>query len=234
MPRPLELKRSLSSVDTADATTIAGYGAVFNNVDTYGDMIAKGAFKDTLEDWRRRGSLPKMLLQHGGIFGSAEDGIPVGQWTEMQEDDTGLFVSGRLFAPDTDKGKFILEGLKCGALDGLSIGFIARDFSYAKTASDPKRTLKRVDLFEVSIVTFPANPEARVRTVAAGEKAQWAQTARKIERLTSSIHAATQGHRSSAVASLADSARRLESSIRAETLRTHCDTLRHRLHQLER
>lgn len=142
--------------------TFEGYGAVFGNVDSYGDVIAKGAFKESLKEWKKKGRLPPMLLQHGGWGSSVEDGIPVGVYSEMSEDDTGLLVKGELFALDTDKGRYIHEGLKAGALDGLSIGYIPRDVAYGKKPEDPPRTLKRVDLREVSIVTFPANDSARV------------------------------------------------------------------------
>jgi hypothetical protein len=151
--------------DQAKAGAFSGYGAVFGNVDSGGDMLVKGAFKETLREWKRRGSAPKMLLQHGGWGASVEDGIPVGKWTEMREDDTGLYVEGELFAMDTQKGKYIYEGLKSGALDGLSMGYIARDVAYGKKPEDPRRTLKKVDLFEVSIVTFPMNTEARIGAV---------------------------------------------------------------------
>lgn len=145
-----------------------GYGAVFGNVDSYGDVIKPGAFKDTLRDWKKRKSAPKMLLQHGGMFGPAEDGIPVGKWHDLVEDDVGLYVKGELFAIDTQKGRYIYEGMKSGALDGLSIGYVARDVVYGKTDDDPKRTLRKVDLVEVSIVTFPANTEARVAAIKSG------------------------------------------------------------------
>lgn len=148
--------------DEAKTGTFSGYGAVFGNVDSYGDVIVKGAFKDTLREWKKRGTTPKMLLQHGGWGSSVEDGIPVGKWTDMREDDTGLYVEGELFALDTQKGKYIYEGMKSGVLDGLSIGYIAREVAYGKKPEDPARTLKKVDLFEVSIVTFPANDAARV------------------------------------------------------------------------
>lgn len=146
----------------------SGYGAVFSNVDSYGDAIAPGAFTNTLAAWKAKGKLPKMLLQHGGGFGSsAEDGIPIGEWTSMAQDKTGLHVEGRLFALETEKAQYILEGLKSGALDGLSIGYIAVGVKYGQGSSDPERTLTEVDLFEVSVVTFPANDSARVDQVKA-------------------------------------------------------------------
>lgn len=155
------------ATDNADVKTgvLSGYGAVFGNKDSYGDVIAKGAFKHTLQEWQKRGSMPKMLLQHGGFIGPAEDGIPIGKWKAMSEDDTGLYVEGELFALDTQKGRYIYEGLKSGALDGLSIGYIAREVAYGKKPEEPPRTLKKIDLLEVSIVTFPANSEARVDAV---------------------------------------------------------------------
>jgi len=158
----LELKFAESETK---AGAFSGYGAIFGNTDSYGDVIQKGAFKETLKDWKKRKSMPKMLLQHGSFMGPAEDGIPIGKWTHMEEDDTGLKVEGELFALDTQKGKYIYEGMKSGALDGLSIGYIARDVAYGKKPEDPARTLKKVDLFEVSVVTFPANTEARVEAV---------------------------------------------------------------------
>lgn len=156
----LELK--FAQGDNVKAGTFSGYGARFGNVDSYGDVIEKGAFKATLREWKKRDRLPPMLLQHGGFIGPAEDGIPVGIWTKMEEDDEGLVVEGELFGLDTDKGTYIYEGLKAGALDGLSIGYIAREVAYGKKPDEPKRMLKKIDLKEVSIVTFPANDAARV------------------------------------------------------------------------
>lgn len=160
----LELKLASSDPD-AKTGVLSGYGAIFGNKDSYGDVIKKGAFRDTLRDAKKRGAMPKMLLQHGGFIGPAEDGIPVGVWKSMEEDDVGLKVEGELFALDTQKGRYIYEGLKSGALDGLSIGYIAREVEYGKKPEDPPRTLKKIDLMEVSIVTFPANGEARVADV---------------------------------------------------------------------
>lgn len=151
--------------DSAKAGSFNGYGAMFGNVDSYGDVIEPGAFKASLREWKKRGSMPKMLLQHGGMFGPAEDGIPIGVWTRMEEDEKGLVVEGELFALDTQKGRYIHEGLKSGALGGLSIGYIPREVAYGKKPEDPPRTIKKLDLFEVSVVTFPANDEARVDAV---------------------------------------------------------------------
>jgi HK97 family phage prohead protease len=73
-----------------------GYGAVFGNVDSYGDVIQKGAFKESIREAKATGQWPAMLLQHGGWQMSADDLTPVGLWTDMEEDDTGLYLKGKL------------------------------------------------------------------------------------------------------------------------------------------
>ncbi len=159
--------------DDFDAKTgeFGGYGAVFGNLDSYGDVIARGAFAKSLQEWDARGKLPPMLLQHGGggFGGSADDMLPVGQWTAMEETSKGLKVSGKLFALGTERGQYIYEGMKSGVLDGLSIGFRARKFTRGTKPTEPARTLEEIDLMEVSIVTFPANGKARVSSVKAAE-----------------------------------------------------------------
>jgi len=139
----------------------SGYGAVFNNEDDLGDVIQEGAFSKSLKErW------PKMLLHHGGgLFGGSADGLlPVGEWTEMEENRRGLKLAGQLFALNTERGQYIYEGLKAGSrgLDGLSIGYETKDFIPKRPVG---RTLTEIALWEVSIVTFPANPKARVTAV---------------------------------------------------------------------
>ena len=99
---PIEVKFAGS----ASEGTFSGYGAVFGNRDSYGDVIDKGAFKSTLREWEEKGKLPPMLLQHGGgIFGGgADDMLPVGKWTAMEENARGLKVEGQLFALGTSAG----------------------------------------------------------------------------------------------------------------------------------
>jgi len=149
--------------------TFSGYGAVFGNVDSHGDVIEKGAFKSTLRDWEGKGKLPKMLLQHGGFFGPVDDMLPVGKWTSMEENSKGLKVEGQLFGLNTDRGALIYEGLKSGELDGLSIGYRAKKFTMGTKPTDPMRTLHEVDLKEVSIVTWGSNDKALVSQVKAIE-----------------------------------------------------------------
>lgn len=149
----------------AETGSFSGYGAVFGNVDSYGDVIQKGAFRDTLRDAKKSGTWPAMLLQHGGF--TTEDEMPVGIWTLMEEDEVGLHVEGKL-ALGTQRGKETHELLKMQprpALNGLSIGYRAKEVGIGTKPDEPRRTLKKIDLFEVSLVTFPANGKARIGAV---------------------------------------------------------------------
>jgi HK97 family phage prohead protease len=159
---PLEVK--FADGDTAIGT-FSGYGAVFGNVDAYGDVILKGAFRETLKEWKKQKRLPPMLVQHGGWGMGDMDGLAIGKWTSMEEDDTGLAVEGKLIALDTERGKVIHSAMRERVLDGLSIGYRAKEFELGTKPTEPRRTLKKIDLFEVSVVQMPANSAARVAQV---------------------------------------------------------------------
>lgn len=146
--------------------SFSGYGSVFDTVDSYGDTIVKGAFKDTLKEWKAKSKLPKLLLQHGGggfFSANADDMVPIGKWDEMKEDSHGLFVRGHLFDLDTDRAKSVYVAMKEKELDGLSIGFRTKKWKYDEDTDI--RTLTEIELWEVSLVTFPANDPARVSSV---------------------------------------------------------------------
>jgi HK97 family phage prohead protease len=164
----LEVKFAADDVD-ANTGEFSGYGAVFGNVDSYGDTIEPGAFKASLREWRKAGKLPPMLVQHGGLGLRDMDALPIGIWTEMSEDDKGLTVKGRIINLDTDRGKTIHGAMKEGALDGLSIGYRAKKFTLGTKPEEPRRKLEMIDLVEVSVVTFPANGLARVASVKAAD-----------------------------------------------------------------
>lgn len=139
----------------------SGYGAVFDNTDSHGDVIAKGAFADTLSAWRARGRFPPMRLQHGsGGNPFRHDDLPIGKWSVMREDSRGLWVEGKLLALNTDMGRRLLSLLEASALDGLSIGFILRKFTPG--TGSVRRVLTQIDLRELSIVDEPSNDQARV------------------------------------------------------------------------
>ena len=144
-----------------DKGTFTGYGSIFGNEDQGSDIMQKGAFTKSLE--QRPASKVKLLYQH-------KTDEPIGIFESMYEDEKGLFVKGRL-AMGTQKGREAYELLKMGALDGMSIGFRAdpdkQGYNENKRGT---RTLKEVDLMEISLVTFPMNERALIENVKASEK----------------------------------------------------------------
>ena len=165
----LEIK-SAQSEQPEEGMTFSGYGAVFGNIDSYGDVIEKGAFRKTIDEFKASGRWPAMLAQHGGWLSSAQDMTPVGVWTEMKEDDHGLYVEGKL--ADTPRGRELYELMKMTprpAIDGMSIGYFITDSVDEKKDGELVRRIKGIDLVELSLVTFPANKEARVADVKSEE-----------------------------------------------------------------
>lgn len=132
--------------------TFTGYASIWGEIDSYNEVVAKGAFTASLKDYAKRGKMPNMLWQH-------RSDKPIGVWLTMVEDAKGLKVTGRL-ALDIEQGAEAYALLKLGAIDGLSIGYVA-----TKWEEDTKTnvvTLTEINLWEVSLVTFPAGPSARV------------------------------------------------------------------------
>jgi HK97 family phage prohead protease len=200
----MKLDRALVTFDVKglsekDGTrTFEGYGSVFDTVDSYDDTIVKGAYAVTLAEWKSKGKLPKMLLQHGGggfFSRNADDMIPIGKWEDMYEDDHGLFMRGRLFDVDTDRAKATYAALKEGELDGLSIGFFSRQADVDEKTGI--RTLKQIELMEVSLVTFPANDPARVTAVKAATELP---TEREFERWLRRDVGLTESHAKAVIA----------------------------------
>lgn len=144
-----------------------GYGAVFGNVDAYGDVIEPGAFAAYLSDAQNeKQAWPAMLLQHGGWGMTAEDLMPAGVWTDLGEDGKGLKSAGTL--ADIPKARDAYTLMKMAprpAIDGLSIGYYAREWSERSKPDEPRRRIKRIDLVEISLVTFPANGKARIQGI---------------------------------------------------------------------
>ena len=138
-----------------------GYGSIFGNEDQGSDIMQKGAFTKSLE--QRPARKVKLLYQH-------KTDEPIGIFEDMYEDSKGLFVKGKL-AMGTQKGREAYELLKMGALDGMSIGFRAdpekQGYNESKRGT---RTLKEVDLMEISLVTFPMNESALIETVKGNAK----------------------------------------------------------------
>jgi HK97 family phage prohead protease len=155
------------AADAIDATgEFKGYGAVFGNVDSHGDIIEPGAFKKSLSEWKSKGRLPSMKLMHGAALNPFADDLPVGKWTKMEEDGRGLYVEGKLSGLDTDLGRRIHGLMKDAVLDGLSIGYMVTQFSPGM-GDEVRRRLEHVNLREVSLVDDPSNERARITAVKA-------------------------------------------------------------------
>jgi len=134
---------------------ITGYGAVFNNVDSGGDIILPGAFKKSIAEWQKRKAMPPILWQHM----SSE---PIGLWDEMAEDDRGLKLSGTLFG-ELPQAQVATALLKRKAIKGLSIGYRTIDADInSKTFV---RSIKEAVIYEFSLVTFPMNQKAGVTAI---------------------------------------------------------------------
>ncbi len=127
-----------------------GYASLFGTPDGAGDFVLKGAFRASLA--RRGVGRIRMLFQH-------DPNEPVGAWTEIREDDRGLRVRGRL-SEDVQRGRELSALIREGGIDGLSIGF--RTVKAARERGTGLRRLIEVDLWEISLVTFPMLEAARV------------------------------------------------------------------------
>lgn len=139
-----------------DKGHFAGYASVYNVIDSYQEIVAPGAFANSLKRWEARGRLPPILWQH-----SSRD--PVGPFTKMVEDSRGLYVEGQLLVDDVQRAREARALLRSKTIDGMSIGFnsVVEEWD-SKTKL---LTLKEIDLWETSIVTFPANSESLVTEV---------------------------------------------------------------------
>ena len=136
--------------------TITGYASLWGQADLNGDVTSRGVFRDSLA--RTGADGVRMLHQH-------ESRAVVGVWDEMVEDERGLRVRGRIHDWSAE-ARYAQALTRAGALDGLSIGFRA-----AKARRDGRlRVLSAVELWEVSLVTFPMLPGARFRGVAGSEQ----------------------------------------------------------------
>jgi uncharacterized protein len=153
----------LKSVDMQGQ--FAGYASVFNVVDNQRDIMVRGAFSRTVKD---RITAIKLLWQH-------QQEEPIGIFDQFFEDKNGLYVEGRLLL-SVQRAKEAHTLLKAGAISGLSIGY-----SPVRYTIDPDsgvRRLTEVELWEISLVTFPANANAQVTVVKQDEDYEWKQALR--------------------------------------------------------
>ncbi|MBL8562038.1 MAG: HK97 family phage prohead protease [Gemmobacter sp.] len=140
-----------SGLTVTEGHVIEGYASLFGKRDQGNDVVMGGAYGASLARLAAAGRRVKMLWQH-------DPTQPIGVWDEVREDATGLWVKGRILG-DVEKGREAVALLAAGAIDGLSIGYRT-----VKSERDGKgqRLLTELELWEVSLVTFPMLPEARV------------------------------------------------------------------------
>ena len=145
---------------------VQGYASLFGKADQGGDIVREGAYAASLKRLAAKGGRVKMLWQH-------DPGQPIGVWDEVKEDATGLWVKGRIL-PQVERGREVAALVEAGAIDGLSIGYRT-----VKAERDGKgqRLLSELELWEVSLVTFPMLPEARVAAKAEVLDDGWRQVA---------------------------------------------------------
>jgi uncharacterized protein len=145
-----------------DGTMVEGYASLFGRRDQGGDVVAKGAYAASLKALGVAGRRVKMLWQH-------DPAQPIGIWDEVREDATGLWVKGRILT-EVEKGREAAALLAAGAIDGLSIGY--RTLRAERDAKG-QRVLSELELWEVSLVTFPMLAEARVAAKSDALDATW-------------------------------------------------------------
>ena len=133
-----------------------GYASVFGEKDSHSDIVIKGAFIKSLAAWMSKGLMPAMLWQH-------KQDEPIGIYTEIREDENGLYVKGRLLIDADPLAKRAHAHLKAGSITGLSIGYTLVDYEWSKEKD--AWILKEIELWEVSLVTFPSGDSARVSDV---------------------------------------------------------------------
>jgi len=144
-----------------DGAEIAGHASLFGAADQGGDVVQRGAYGASLARLAREGHGVKMLWQH-------DPTRPIGVWDEVREDERGLWVKGRLLL-EVQAAREAHVLLQAGAIDGLSIGYRT---IRAEKAAGGQRLLHEIELWEVSLVTFPMLPQARVQAAedAAGDE----------------------------------------------------------------
>jgi hypothetical protein len=169
---PFELKSvaTLRQGDGAEVGVFEGLASTFGNRDMAGDVIAPGAFGAALTRPQRI----KMLWQH-------DSRAPIGTWEHIVETAAGLAVKGRLVL-EVQQAREALALLRAGAVDALSIGFSVPKDGASFEQHKSQRRITKVDLWEISVVTFPANPKARISRVKARVSAQALPSEREFER----------------------------------------------------
>ncbi|MGA6113354.1 HK97 family phage prohead protease [Agrobacterium radiobacter] len=144
---------ALQVKDLSEDGTFEGYGSIFGNIDSYGEKVMPGAFVESLAKHKREGSNVLMLWNHDAHQ-------PIGVWEDLAEDAKGLWGKGR-FLLDIQRAREVHTLAKNKAIGGLSIGYREEDTDQDGAV----RLLKKLNLYEISPVTFPANRRARIESV---------------------------------------------------------------------
>lgn len=152
--------------DVSEDGTFEGYGSIFGNADSYGEVVEPGAFAKSLAKHAKEKTSPLMLWQHNWEH-------PIGVWDHLEEDRKGLFGKGRLLrgVQKADEAHIIMKN---GAIRGLSIG-------YREVRTEPdgnNRKLLELDLMEISPVSFPANRRAGITAVKSDRMDEFARRLR--------------------------------------------------------
>lgn len=147
----LELKFAGGAPVLTEGSVIEGYASLFGVADQGGDVVMPGAYAASLARLVAKGDKVRMLWQHDPMR-------PIGVWDEIHEDGKGLWVKGRLL-PEVAQAREAAALIQAGAIDGLSIGYRT---VRADRDAQGRRRLAEVELWEVSLVTFPMLPEAKV------------------------------------------------------------------------
>jgi HK97 family phage prohead protease len=171
VPFELTAIQTLTGDDGVEVGVFEGLASTFGNRDMVGDVVEPGAFAATIA---RPGRI-KMLWQHDAR-------APIGVWDDIRETAAGLEVKGRLVL-QVQRAREALALLKAGAVDALSIGFSVMRGGAEFDRERGLRRIKAVELWEISVVTFPANPNARVDRIKALAQAGGLPTEREFERL---------------------------------------------------
>lgn len=157
--RPMQIRSfDFDAKAVSDDGLFSGYGSVFGVVDSYNEIVAPGAFLESIADAKAKGRTFPVLWQH-------RTGEPIGAWDieSLKEDDRGLFGDGQLWLEDAAYARVAYRGMKSRAITGLSIGYYVRESN--RDEKTGIRTLTKLDLVEISIVTVPANDEARTDVI---------------------------------------------------------------------
>lgn len=145
----LENKDGILEIKSIDNLgQFSGYASVFNIIDSYNDIILPQAFKNSLNNNKE----VKMLWQH-------QQDKPIGYFTTIKEDSIGLYVEGQILL-DLQQGLEAYKLIKNRGVNGLSIGYCVKQAEY--DSKNNTRIIKEIDLFEISIVTFPANKYSNI------------------------------------------------------------------------